>query len=243
MSSHPVRIAARPLPLDLDPATTAVVVVDMQNHFAAAGGSWSIAGVDTTAVNDLVPTIARVIVAARRAGMPVIYLTAPVPALPDPRGFPPRAFRGTGQARWDLYVQGVSTGHSTATSGSHPSGWNSDIVDGLTPEPDDRVIAKSSFSGFFHTELDDRLREAGIATLLFTGCTTSVCVESTLRDAVFRSYECILLDDCVAEPVGGTLDRTNHDASVHLVEMVLGWVCDSTTIVDALDAATMTAAT
>ena len=60
---------------------------------------------------------------------------------------------------------------------------------------------------------------------------------------MFRGYECILLDDCVAEPVGGTLDRTNHDATVHLVETVLGWVSDSTTIVDALDAATLTAAT
>ena len=80
MSSHRVPLAARPLPLDLDPAATAVVVVDMQNHFAAPGGSWSIGGVDTTPIHDLVPAIGRVIAAARRAGMPVIYLTAPVPA-------------------------------------------------------------------------------------------------------------------------------------------------------------------
>jgi ureidoacrylate peracid hydrolase len=243
MPSPPVPIAARPLPLDLDPTTTAVVVVDMQNHFAAAGGSWSVGGVDTTAIHDLVPAIRRVIAAARRTGMPVVYLTAPVPEVPDPLGMPPQAFRGTGRARWDHYVQGVSTGRSTATSGSTPSGWNRDVVDGLTPEPGDRVIVKPSFSGFFHTDLHDRLQEASITTLLFTGCTTSVCVESTLRDAVFRGYECILLDDCVAEPVGGTLDRTNHDATVHLVEMVLGWVSDSTTIVDALHAATLTAAT
>ena len=103
-----------------------------------------------------------------------------------------------------------------------PSGWNSEIVDGLTPEPDDRVIVKPSYSGFFDTDLHDRLHEASIATLLFTGCTTSVCVESTLRDEVYRGYECILLDDCVAEPVGSTLDRTNHDATVHLVETVFG---------------------
>jgi ureidoacrylate peracid hydrolase len=78
---------------------------------------------------------------------------------------------------------------------------------------------------------------------MFTGWTTSVCVESTLRGAVFRGYECILLDDCVAEPVGGTLDRTNHDVTVHLVEMVPGRVSDSATIVDALHAVTLSTAT
>jgi ureidoacrylate peracid hydrolase len=243
MSSHPVPLAARPLPLDLDPATTAVVVVDMQNHFAAAGGSWSMGGVDTTAINDLVPAIGRVIAAARRSGMPVIYLTAPVPAVPDPIIMPPQAFRGTGRARWENYLRSASTGRSTATSEPRRAGWNSDVVDLLTPEPHDLVIVKPSFSGFFRTDLHDRLQEASITTLLFTGCTTSICVESTLRDAVFRDYECILLDDCVAEPVGRTLDRTNHDATVHLVETVLGWVSDSTTIVDAVDAATTTAAT
>jgi ureidoacrylate peracid hydrolase len=113
----------------------------------------------------------------------------------------------------------------------------------LTPERDDRVIVKPSFSGFFHTELHDRPHETGVTRLLFTGCTTSVCVESTLRDPVFRGYECVLVDDCVAEPVGGTLNGTNHDATVHLVEMVLGWVSDSSTIVDAITAATLTAAT
>ena len=215
----------------------------MQNHFAAPGGSWSIGGVDTTPIHELVPAIGRVIAAARRASMPVIYLTAPVPAVPHPMGMPPKMFRGTGQARWDLYVRSASTGRSTATPEPRPSGWNSDIVDGLTPERDDCVIVKPSFSGFFQTELHDRLLEASIATLLFTGCTTSVCVESTLRDAVFRGYECILLDDCVAEPVGGTLDRTNHDATIHLVEMLFGWACDSATTVDALDAATLSAMT
>lgn len=243
MSSHPVPLAARPLPLDLDPATTAVVVVDMQNHFAAAGGSWSIGGVDTTPIHDLVPAIGRVIAAARRVGVAVVYLTAPVPAQPDPIIMPPQAFRGTGLARWEHYVRSASTGRSTATTEPRPSGWNREIVHGLTPEPDDRVIVKPSYSGFFHTDLHDRLHEANVATLLFTGCTTSVCVESTLRDAVFRGYDCVLLDDCVAEPVGGTLERTNHDATVHLVEMVLGWVSDSASIVDALDAASLTAAT
>ena len=243
MSRDRVPLAARPLPLDLDPAVTAVVVVDMQNHFAAPGGSWSVGGVDTTPIHDLVPAIGRVIAAARPAGMSVIYLTAPVPALPDPIIMPAQAFRGTGLARWEHYVRSASTGRSTATDDVRPSGWNREIVDGLAPESGDRVIVKPSYSGFFGTDLHDRLQEATISTLLFTGCTTSVCVESTLRDAAFRGYECILLDDCVAEPVGGTLDRTNHDATVHLVETVFGWVSDSTTVVDALDAATLTAAT
>ena len=225
------------MPLDLDPATAAVVVVDMQNHFGAPGGSWSLAGVDTTPIQGLVPAIERVITAARGAAMPVIYLTMPAPPVPNPVGMPPQLFRGTGVARWELYVRDVSTGRSTAAVVSQPSGWNGAIIDGLAPEPGDRVIVKRSFSGFFGTDLDDVLRDAGITTLLFTGCTTSICVESTLRDAVFRGYDCILVEDCVAEPVGGTLDRTNHDATVHLVEIVLGWVSDSASIVESLDTA------
>jgi ureidoacrylate peracid hydrolase len=243
MSKHPSSLAARPLPLDLDPTTAAVIVVDMQNNFGAPGGSWSLAGVDTTPIEALVAPIGRVLTAARRAGIPVVYLTMPAPPVPNPVGMPPELFRGTGIARWELYVRDVSTGHSTATVVTEAPGWTVAIVDGLTPEPGERVIVKQSFSGFFQTELDEVLRAADITTLLFTGCTTSICVESTLRDAVFRGYDCILLEDCVAEPIGGTLDRTNHDATVHLVEIGFGWVSDSNSVVQSLNTAALASAT
>ena len=234
MSSHLSRLAARPLPLDLDrrrlgrrrrPA----------KPLGAPGGRGRSPG-STTPIQGLVPAMSGSL--RRPAGGDAGHLPHDARAAgAQPGGHATAAVSGTGVARWELYVRDVSTGRSTAAVVSQPSGWNGAIIDGLAPEPGDRVIVKRSFSGFFGTDLDDVLRDAGITTLLFTGCTTSICVESTLRDAVFRGYDCILVEDCVAEPVGGTLDRTNHDATVHLVEIVLGWVSDSASIVESLDTA------
>ena len=104
-----------------------------------------------------------------------------------------------------------------------------DILPALAPEAGDVVVSKHRFSGFFETRLDAILKEHGITWLVFTGCTTSICVESTLRDAFFRDYRCLLLEDCTAEPIGSDLPHTNHDASVRVIETLLGWVSDSAT--------------
>jgi ureidoacrylate peracid hydrolase len=79
--------------------------------------------------------------------------------------------------------------------------WNTEIVNELTPQPSDIIIIKHRFSRFYGTDLDVILRGLEIKYLVFTGCTTSVCVESTLRDAMFRDYRCLLLADCTAEPI------------------------------------------
>ena len=81
-----------------------------------------------------------------------------------------------------------------------------------------------------------------MTTLVFTGCTTSVCVESTLRDAFFRDYRCLVLADCTAEPIGDALERSNHDASLLLIQVMFGWVSDSTAFMEALAAQTTAAA-
>lgn len=74
----------------------------------------------------------------------------------------------------------------------------------------------------------------GANYLLVTGCTTSVCVESTVRDAMFRDYACIVLEDCTAEPLGAGLPRTNRDASLLVIETRFGWVSNARAVVDAL---------
>ena len=112
--------------------------------------------------------------------------------------------------------------------------WNTEIVAALTPEPDDVVVTKHRYSGFYETDLDQELRAAGIDTLIFTGATTSVCVESTLRDAFYRDYRCLLLSDCTAEPIGSRLARSNHEASLLVIEALFGWVADSRSLLTAL---------
>jgi len=118
--------------------------------------------------------------------------------------------------------------------------WNTDIVDELRPAAGDVVIYKTRYSGFYKTELESLLKARDIKHLLVTGCTTSVCVESTIRDAMFRDYHCVLLADCTAEPIGSGFSRTNHDASLLVIQTLFGSVSDSASVIRALDRLVMT---
>ena len=70
-----------------------------------------------------------------------------------------------------------------------------------------------------------------------SGCTTSICVESTIRDAFFRDYHCVVLEDCTAEPMGASLSRSNRDATILLVERIFGSVSTSIHFIDSLHSA------
>jgi ureidoacrylate peracid hydrolase len=107
-------------------------------------------------------------------------------------------------------------------------------VDALKPQAGDIVIYKHRFSGFYETDLDATLKQLGAKYLIVTGCTTSVCVESTIRDAMFRDYSCVLLADCTAEPIGCDFPRSNHEASLLVIQTLFGWVSESTAFVRAL---------
>jgi ureidoacrylate peracid hydrolase len=112
--------------------------------------------------------------------------------------------------------------------------WNTDIVPELKPQLGDDVIYKTRYSGFFETDLDARLKKLGVTHLIITGCTTSICVDSTVRDAIFRDYLCVLLADRMSEPIGNALPQSNHGASLLSAEMALGWVSDSERILKAV---------
>jgi ureidoacrylate peracid hydrolase len=112
--------------------------------------------------------------------------------------------------------------------------WGTDIIAELKPMEGDIVIYKTRFSGFYNTNLDATLKQLGIKNLLVTGCTTSVCVESTVRDATFRDYSPIVLEDCTAEPMGNDFPRSNHQASLLNIQAVLGWVTHSDELIKAL---------
>lgn len=218
---------ARPRSLALDPAATAVIVVDMQNDFGAERGMFHRAGIPIRAIQAAVAPTARVLAAARRAGIQIVYLKMEFePDLSD-----------AGSSDAPNFVNHRRLGAGDVVQA--PDGregrilvkdtWNTDILPALAPEAGDVVVSKHRFSGFFETRLDAILKEQGITWLVFTGCTTSICVESTLRDAFFRDYRCLLLEDCTAEPIGSDMPHTNHDASVRVIETLLGWVSDSAT--------------
>ena len=225
MPHRVVTIRAKPAPIDIDPAKTAIIVVDMQNDFAAKGGLFDHAGVDITGARNAIPHIQTSIATGRQAGIPVIYLKM---------GFKPDLS--------DLGAQGsvnrVRHLHfGVGQTAEAPDGrtgrflvretWNTDIVPELEPQPNDLVIYKTRFSGFYQTELDASLKKIGAKYLIFTGVTTCICVDSTARDAMFRDYLCVLLRDCMSEPIGSNLSRSNHEATLLAVETLFGWVTDS----------------
>jgi ureidoacrylate peracid hydrolase len=227
-----VSVQAKPESFSMEIGGTAIIVVDMQNDFGSKGGLFDRIGIDISAIQAAIAPTARVLKSARRVGCPIVYLKM---------GFHP-----------DLSNAGPVDGPNHIKHRQHigeriqaPNGkesrilirdtWNTEIVSELKPEADDIIVYKHRFSGFYETELDAVLRRLRIKHLIFTGCTTSVCVESTLRDAMFRDYACLLLEDCAAEPIGSDEPRTNHDATLLVIQRLFGWVSNSSELLKALE--------
>lgn len=226
-TSQLVQVDARPSPLVLDPRETALVLVHMQQLFFGAGGMWDRAGVDLSEAPAVIAATARVLAAARQAGMPIVYLTVD-PDRPAPNQ---RLWTEERAARWRA---AASITDPRTPSRVLPDGIKeTDILAELSPGPDDAIVV-TGHSGFYDTPLHDLLQGMGVTTLVLTGGTTSVCVESTLRDAWYRNYACLLVTDCTLEPVGHHFPRTNREATFLLVESWLGWLADSVAFVQAL---------
>jgi ureidoacrylate peracid hydrolase len=216
----------------LDPERTAVIVVDMQNDFLSEGGMFARAGVNIAPGRGVIEPTARVLEAARRAGVKIVYLKMEFkPDLSDFGG--PDAVNRQRHLRWGV-GQTVKAPDNSDSRILIKGTWNTGIVPELKPQPGDIVMSKHRYSGFFETELDAVLKANQIESLVFTGVTTSVCVESTVRDAKFRDYACLVLSDCVAEPIGNDLPRSNHEASLLVIRTSFGWVSDSPALLEAL---------
>jgi ureidoacrylate peracid hydrolase len=229
-------IDAKPEPIAIVAAQTAVIVVDMQNDFGAKGGMFQRAGIDISMIQAAVVPTARALESARKEDIKVIYLKmAFKPDLSDagPADSPLLA-RGRKRFRFGEKVKAPNGADSRIFVRDT---WNTDILTELTPKAEDIVLYKHRFSGFYETELDSILKRLGVKYLIFTGCTTSVCVESTIRDARFRDYQPVLLEDCTGEPVGHDFPRSNHEASLYLIEKSFGWVTSSDQFIKGLGSA------
>jgi ureidoacrylate peracid hydrolase len=233
-SGAAVTLDAAPSPIRIDATRTAVLVVDMQNDFGSEGGAFQRAGIDISMIRAAVAPTAKVLAAARTAGIKIVYLKM---------GFrPDLSDAGAVDSPNYLRHAPLGLGHSVKAPDGKESRilirdtWNTDVVAELTPQPEDVVIYKHRFSGFFETTLDEALRRSQIRYLIVVGCTTSICVESTIRDAMFRDYSCVLLEDCAGEPIGQGLPRTNHEASLLTIQRLLGWISTSDDFIKALRA-------
>ena len=231
-----VALDAKPSPIRIDPSRTAVIVVDMQNDFGSKGGMFDRAGIDISVIQRAVAPTARVLAVARKAAIKIIYLK--MAFLPDLSDIGP-----PDSPNWRVHQQTMHVGTTVQAPNGAESRilirdtWNTDIVDALRPAASDIVIYKSRFSGFYGTDLDEILKRFGIRHLIVTGFTTSVCVESTIRDAMFRDYSPVLLEDCTAEPIGDGLSRSNYEASLLLLQIMLGSTSTSEQFILAIESA------
>jgi ureidoacrylate peracid hydrolase len=228
-----ITLEAKPDPVEIDTGKSAVIVVDMQNDFGAKGGMLDRAGKDISGIQKAIGPTASVLAVARQTGIKIVYLKMGFrPDLSD-LGAPDSVNRvrhlrkGVGET--------IRAPDGRESRILIRDTWNTDIVPELRPEVDDLIVYKTRFSGFYETDLDARLKQMGIKYLIITGCTTSICVDSTVRDAMFRDYLCILLADCMNEPIGERLPRSNHEASLLAAELSLGWVSVSDQFIKALE--------
>jgi ureidoacrylate peracid hydrolase len=227
-----ISIDAKPGPFAFNPQSTAVIVVDMQHDFASPAGMFGQAGLPLAGIGAVVAPTRRVLAAARAAAFPVVYLAMQFDEDLVNLG-PAKSVSRTRHLSWGV---GETIAAPDGTEGRVlvRDTWNTRIIEELAPQPGDVVVPKHRYSGFFETELHDVLRARGVESLIFTGCTTSVCVESTLRDAYYRDYGCVLLRDCCAEVVGSGEARTNHDATLTVIEGNFGWTAESAEFVTAI---------
>lgn len=228
-----INVPARPAPFQLDPSTTAVVVVDMQNDFASPGGMFDRAGLPIAGIQAIVPNARAVLDAARRRRIFVTYLKMAFLADLADSGYPT-------SPTWLKHAP-FHVGEDVTAPNGEPSRilirdtWNTEIIEELAPEPGDAVVYKSRFSGFHGTELHEILQARRIQRLIVVGATTSVCVDSTVRDAMFLDYHCLVVSDATAEPIAQDAPRSNHEASLLTFELLFAHVAKAEDIAAALD--------
>lgn len=182
-------IAAEPFDFPLDPARAALIVIDMQRDFLEPGGFGAALGNDVSLVQAIVPTVRTLLDAARAAGLTVIHTREC--HRPDLSDCPP-AKRDRGNPALRIGDPGPM---GRILIAGEPG---AEIVPELAALPGEHVIDKPGKGAFYATGLGDLLAEGGITQLIFAGVTTEVCVQTTMREANDRGFDCLLAEDATA---------------------------------------------
>ncbi|HVV94975.1 MAG TPA: isochorismatase family cysteine hydrolase [Hyphomicrobiales bacterium] len=188
----------------VDPAHTAILVVDMQNDFCAEGGYiHRTRKADMSAHPALAQRIGALVGSGRDAGTTIVWITA---------NYEPRFLSGAMILKRD-----ERDGLVCCAGGS----WGAALYE-VEPQEGDLLVEKHTFSAFVGTPLDQMLRARGIKTLVMTGVATNTCVESTLRDGFFLGYYVVVAEDCCASSA-----KHLHDATLDNVRRSFGEVVDA----------------
>lgn len=218
-------VAAHPFPYAFAPDRTALVIIDMQRDFVEPGGFGETLGNDVRLLTAIVPACRRVLLAWRQAGGLVVHTRES--HLPDLSDCPPaKRLRGNPTLRIGdpgpmgrILVRG-EPGNA--------------IIDALAPEAGELVLDKPGKGAFHATGLDRMLRERGITHLIFMGVTTEVCVQTSMREANDRGYDCLLLEDCTE-----SYFPQFKSAALEMIRAqggIVGWTAPAAALLQALSA-------
>lgn len=218
-----VTIDALPQPIRIDPARTALMLIDMQRDFLEPGGFGEALGNDVSLLAAAVEPCRLLLAAARTNGLMVIHTREG--HRPDLRDAPrakvergaPRQRIGAAGPMGRILIRGEA-GHG--------------IIPALSPAPGEPVIDKPGKGAFYATDLHAILHNHGIENLIVGGVTTEVCVHTTVREANDRGYRCIVPGDCCA-----SYFPEFHDAGLRMIAAqggIFGWVSSSQRVLAAL---------
>ena len=187
----------------------ALLVVDMQNGFCHENGSFAKIGMQSEP-KAIIPQIDELRSAFRAANMPIFFLRT---------GYNVDYSDRRGRDRGDEIeqLQGLIRGS-----------WDADILNELTPEPNEVVINKTRFSSFFRTKLEETLKDRGVNHIIMTGVGTDVCVESTARDAYQMNFGVTTVSDAT-----GTCNEADHLAALHALR-IFGGMASTAEVIEAL---------
>lgn len=188
----------------IDPAETAVLVIDVQNDFCADGGWYDRIGYGVGAGQRAAARLHDVLPQLREKGMRVIFVRCDY----SPAYLP--------AVMVESYAhKGLPLDYCL------PGTWGGEFYM-LKPEPDDLIVTKHRYSAFVGTNLDTILRSNGIRNVLVAGVATNICVDSTARDAYMRDYRVTVLSDCC-----GTYSDELHEATLENIRRAFGVVATS----------------
>jgi nicotinamidase-related amidase len=221
-----VTINAKPFPYVLPERPPALVIIDMQRDFVEEGGFGSSLGNDVKSLQKIIPAIEQLLLTFRRLKLPVIHTREA--HQPDLSDCPPAK-----RLRGDCKIKIGDTGPMGRLLIDGEPG--NDIVEPLTPIEGECDLAKPGKGAFYATPLHGILQQQKITHLIFTGVTTEVCVQTTMREANDRGYECLLVED-------GTESYFPEfkQAAIDMITAqgaIVGWVASSEQVITALEAA------
>jgi biuret amidohydrolase len=223
LSCSTLELPAQPFAYSFSPQHTALVIIDMQRDFLEKGGFGESLGNDVTRLQAIVPALQKVLETWRNHGLTVIH-TREVHK-PDLSDCPP-AKRNRGKP--SLRIGDVGPMGRILVEGEA----SSEIIPELLPLQNELIINKPGKGAFYNTDLQHQLRERDITHLIITGVTTEVCVQTTMREANDRGYDCLLLEDCTEsyfpEFKKVTLEMICAQGGI------VGWTSSSSALLDVL---------